>query len=161
MNSDDAIREHLLNALRGTTERRFDETVRDFPPQFMNVKPPHVDYTPWHLLEHLRGSQRDLLDYIRDPNYVAPHWPDDYWPAKESTADGATWAVSVEQFRADRKALEALLTDPATDLVAPLAHTPGHTVLREILLDIGHTAFHLGEFGILRQVMQSWPPGHQ
>ena len=161
MSTDDAFREHLLNAFRGATERRFDEVVRDFPPESMNVNPPLVDYTPWHLLEHLRGSQRDLLDYIRDPNYVAPHWPDDYWPAKGSTADASAWSESVAQFRTDRKALEALLIDPNVDLLSPLAHTPGHTVLREIYLDIGHTAFHLGEFAILRQVMQTWPPDHQ
>jgi hypothetical protein len=161
MSSEEAIREHLLNAFRGTTERRFEETVRDFPPEFMNVNPPNVEYSPWKLLEHLRGSQRDLLDYVRDPNYVAPHWPDDYWPAQGSTADASTWAASVEQFRSDRKALEELLSDAKTDLIAPLPHTPGHTVLREIFLDIGHTAYHLGEFGILRQVMQSWPAGHR
>ncbi len=46
--------------------------------------------------------------------------------------------------------------DPSVDLYAPIPHGSGQSVLRELLLVAGHTAFHLGEFGILRQVMQTW-----
>jgi hypothetical protein len=160
MGAEDAIREQILGHLRRTTERNFEEAVRDFPAQFMNTNPPHVDYTPWALLEHLRISQFDILEYIRNPAYSSPPWPAGYWPAGGAQADEAAWSRSVEAFRSDRQALEAIVADPRTDLAAPLAHTPGHTVLREVLLVAGHSAFHLGEFGILRQVMQTWPPGH-
>ena len=46
--------------------------------------------------------------------------------------------------------------DPATDLRAPLANGPQHTVLREVRVVANHNSYHLGEFGILRQVMGSW-----
>jgi hypothetical protein len=49
------------------------------------------------------------------------------------------------------------VADPSTDLTAPMPHTPGHTVLREAFLVAGHSASHLGEFSILREVMQTWP----
>lgn len=160
MSTDDAFREHLLTLLRGTIGRPFEDSVRDFPAASMNVKPPHVDYTPWHLLEHLRISQRDILDYIRDPHYTAPEWPEGYWPAKGATADAAAWAASVEGFRSDRQALEEMVRDAGTDLVAPMPRAPEHTVLREVFLVAGHSAFHIGEFGILREVMQTWPAGH-
>lgn len=160
MSTDDALREHILNVLRSATERRFEEAVRDYPAGSMNVNPPNVDYTPWHLIEHLRISQLDILEYIRNPGYVSPPWPDGYWPAKTATADVAAWNKSLDGFRADRQALADLVADPHTDLLAPLAHTPGHTVLREVFLVAGHSGYHLGEFGILRQVMRSWPESH-
>ena len=160
MSGEETFREQILNSLRSATERRFEEALRDYPAEFMNAKPPNVDYTPWHLLEHLRISQLDILEYIRNPSYVSPPWPDGYWPAKTATADAAAWNKSLEGFRADRQALAELVADPKTDLLAPLAHTPGHTVLREALLNAGHSAFHIGEFGILREVMQTWPEGH-
>jgi len=160
MSLDDVIREQILGHLRGATERRFEEAVQDFPAASMNTNPPHVDYTPWHLLEHLRISQLDILEYIRNPAYKSPAWPEGYWPAKGSTADPAAWAKSLDGFRADRQALADLIADPETDLAAPMPHTPGHTVLREALLNAGHSSYHLGEFGILRQIMQTWPPGH-
>ncbi|HTE85039.1 MAG TPA: DinB family protein [Dehalococcoidia bacterium] len=161
MTTSDDVREQVLSSFRGATDRRFEEAVKDFPAEFMNAKPPNVDYTPWQLLEHLRISQLDILDYVRNPDYKSPPWPDGYWPAKGATADTAAWAASVERFRADRQAIEALAGDPKTDLLAPMPHTPGHTLLREVLLDAGHSSYHLGEFGILRQVMLTWPPGHK
>jgi DinB superfamily len=161
MSSDDAFREHLLNHLRGAVQRRFEQTVADFPPQFMNARPPNVGYSPWELLEHLRLSQWDLLEYVRNPAYKAPSWPEGYWPASGDETDPAGWNASVEQFRKDAEDFIALVGDPATDLTAQMPNTPGHTVLREAMLDAGHSSYHLGEFGILREVMQSWPPGHK
>ena len=160
MNGDDAYREQILNHLRSATERRFEEAVKDFPAQSMNVRPPNVDYTPWHLLEHLRLSNWDILEYIRNPSYVSPPWPAGYWPAREATADASAWQASLEGFRRDRRALEDLVSNPTTNLLAPLPHTPGHTILREAFLVAGHSSYHLGEFGILREVMQTWPAGH-
>ena len=160
MTVEDVYREQILTQLRGALERRFEEAVRDFPVAAMNTNPPHVDYTPWHLLEHLRISQLDIIEYIRNPGYKSPSWPEGYWPPKGSSADEATWARSLEGFRADRQAFFDLVTDPKTDLAAALPHTPGHTVAREALLNVGHSSYHLGEFGILRQIMQTWPTGH-
>jgi hypothetical protein len=160
MSAEDDFRAQIVNSFRGTLERRFEQTVADFPAQYMNVNPPNVDYSPWFLLEHLRRSQWDLLDYARNRDYTAPPWPEGYWPKPGERADEAAWQASVDGFRADREAFLVLLADPRTDLTAPIPNTPGHTLLREALLDIGHSSYHLGEFGILRQVMQTWPPGH-
>ena len=51
------------------------------------------------------------------------------------------------------------MADPATDLLATIPGTPGHTILREVRLVGAHNAYHIGEFAILRQVMGTWPPG--
>ena len=161
MSTSDDLREQILNSFRGATDRNFEESVKDFPAASMNVRPPNVDYTPWELLEHVRISQFDILEYVRNPKYESPPWPTGYWPAKGATATPAQWAASIDAFRADRRALEALAADANNDLLAPMPHTPGHTLLREVLLDAGHSRFHLGEFAILRQVMQTWPPGHE
>ena len=157
MSADDALREHILSSLRSATERRFEEAVRDFPAEFMNVNPPNVEYTPWYLIEHLRIGQQDILEYIRNPQYSARNWPVEYWPAKDAKADLKTWNASLDGFRADRQALLDLVADQQSDLLAPMPNAPGHTVLREALLVAGHSSFHVGEFAILRQVMQTWP----
>lgn len=157
MSADNALREHVLNILQRTTEGRFEDAVRDFPVGSINAVPPNVDYTPWGLIEHLRVGQRDILEYIRNPRYVSPKWPDEYWPPRGQQADATAWNRSLEQFRSDRKALYEVVADPSTDLLAPMPRTPEHTVLREVFLVVGHSAYHIGEFGILRQVMQTWP----
>ena len=64
-------------------------------------------------------------------------------------------------FKADRAALHDLVADSATDLLAAIPGTPGHTVLREVRLLGDHNAYHIGEFAILRQVMGTWPAGRE
>jgi hypothetical protein len=61
-------------------------------------------------------------------------------------------------------ALRALATNPDSDLGALALNAGGrssHTLLREILVATDHTAYHLGEFAILRQVEGLWPEGHE
>ncbi len=158
MTEDQALREQLLKLLRGgQAHMTFDQAVADFPPDQINHRPPHVPYSPWHLLEHLRFTQRDILDFIRDPRYREPSWPDEYWPPPEQDASAGDWAQAIRAFREDLQALEALVRDPATDLYARIPHGQGQTFLREILLVADHNAYHIGELAILRQVMQTWP----
>ena len=139
----------------------FDAAVADFPAWAINERGPNVGYTPWHILEHLRITQWDILRYIVDPTHVSPDWPVGYWPDPAATASPEQFAATITAFRADRAALEELALDPATDLLAPMAHTPGHTVARELRILANHNSYHLGEFAVLRQVMGSWGPGHE
>jgi hypothetical protein len=158
MNTDRALREHVLALLDGhQAHMTFDDAVDDFPMNLINTRPPNVPYTSWHLLEHLRITQWDILEYTRDPKHVSPQWPEGYWPARDAQADEAKWNETIRQFRADLDAMKAIVADPNTDLFTPIPHGyGGHTVLREALLIADHNAYHIGELGILRQVMNAW-----
>jgi len=154
---DTALREQLLHLLRGgNAHLTFDDAVADFPMEAINRRPPNVPYTPWHLLEHLRITQWDILDFIRNAHYQAIKWPDNYWPAPDAEADAAAWEKTLAAFRADQTAIEVIASDLQTDLAATIPHGDGQTVLREILLVADHNAYHIGEFAILRQVMGTW-----
>jgi hypothetical protein len=162
MAANDILREQLLALIDGRgAHMPLDAAVASFPDDAINRLPPNVPYTPWHLLEHLRYTQRDMLDYIRSRSYLAPNWPEDYWPARDETATPEQFAATIEGFKADRNALRELVADPATDLLATIPNTPGHSILREIRLVGDHNAYHVGEFAILRQVMGTWPPDRQ
>jgi hypothetical protein len=158
----DVLREQLLELLEGQGARMpFEAAVADFPDDAINRRPPNVAYTPWHLLEHIRITQRDMLDYIVDRAYVEPSWPEGYWPTADATASRVDFARTIVEIRADEQTLRDLVADRSTDLLAVLPGTPGHTILREVRLVGEHNAYHIGEFAILRQVMGTWPPGRQ
>jgi hypothetical protein len=162
MDADKTLRDELLHLLRGgNAHLSFDEAVADFPMDRVNERPPNVPYSPWHLLEHIRLAQWDILDFVRNPDYQEMKWPDDYWPAQDATADDAAWNATLAAFHADLAAVEQIASDPQTDLSARIPHGTGQTVLREILLVADHNAYHLGEFAILRQVMGTWPAGRK
>ena len=159
---DHAFRDQLVRLLEGDdAHMRFEHAVADFPDEAVNAFPPNVPYTPWQLVEHLRITQRDILDYIVDPAYEEPSWPSDYWPARSAIATHAQFAASVAAFLADRDALRDLVTNPTTDLLTPMPHTPGHSIAREIRIAGDHCAYHVGEFAVLRQVMGTWPADHE
>lgn len=155
---DQEIRKQLLHLLRGgNAHMTFDQAVADYPLDAINRQPPHISYTPWHLLEHMRIAQWDILEFIRNPDHVSPVWPEGYWPRLEEHVDASRWVITIETFHADHKALQKLVTDPIINLYAPIPHAQDYTIFREILLVSDHNAYHIGEFAILRQIMGTWP----
>lgn len=134
----------------------FDQVVADFPSEHYNSKPPNVTYSFWHLLEHIRIAQEDILEFIKDPDYISPKWPEGYWPAQDARTDQNGWEASLQQIHADIETFKNIVADPETDLYAPLPHAADYNILREVLVVTDHNAYHIGEFGILRQVMQLW-----
>jgi hypothetical protein len=156
----DIVRRQLVELIdaRGA-HMPFDAAVADFPDEGINRRVPESPYTPWHLLEHIRIAQRDILDYIRILSYLAPTWPDEYWPDRAAEATPAIFAETIARFRADRESLKALVADSEMDLLATIPGTPGHSILREMRVVGAHNAYHIGEFAILRQVMGTWPAG--
>src|SRR6266581_2976389 len=110
MTDDAALRAQLIRLLEADeAHMRFEEAVADFPDDAINRRPPNVGYTPWHLVEHLRLTQWDILEYVRNPAWVSPDWPIGYWPARDAVATPAEFAASVDAFLADRGALRAMV----------------------------------------------------
>ena len=153
----DMVRAEVRNLVHGPSYMTFEDAVAGFPMKHINTRPPNIAYSPWHLLEHMRLAQRDILDYIRDHDYRAPKWPDAYWPPVEEKADAKAWKKTVDAFLRDRTALEKLAANPRTSLSAPLPYAKQHTIIRELAIASEHNTFHIGEFAILRQVMGTWP----
>ena len=163
MTDVDILREYLIKLLDSELAHvTLTDATADFPPDLINTRPPNVPYTFWQLIEHLRLTQWDVLDYMRNPNYTYIEWPKDYWPAPTATADWAGWERSIVQFESDLAEIKAIINDPATNLYSQIPHgEPGHNILREVLVIADHNSYHIGELGILRQVMNAWPPGHE
>jgi hypothetical protein len=59
-------------------------------------------------------------------------------------------------FQADRKAMMDLVADPETDLLAPIPHRQGPTILREAQLVADHDAYHPGQLATVRRLLGAW-----
>jgi hypothetical protein len=153
-----SLREHLVKLLSWEDAHvGFDAAVADLPARLRGTAPAGLPYSPWQLLEHLRITQHDILDFCRNPGYQEMSWPRDYWPRQPTPSAPAAWDRSIEQFRQDRSALEALARDPAVDLEASIPHGSGQTYLRELLLAADHAAYHIGELIVVRRLLGAWP----
>jgi DinB superfamily len=161
MPSDQPLRDELVFLLeRGNAHMSFEEAVATYPMDHINTPFPNGSYTSWHLLEHLRLTQWDILDFIRNPDYEERAWPRDYWPPSDQQATPDDWQRTIHDFLADRQALRAIAEDPQTDLWAPIPQGTGQTIAREIMVVADHNAYHIGEFAIMRQVMGTWGSSH-
>ncbi len=158
MKSDAIIREQLRALLRGgNAHMSFDEVIEKFPLGKINAKLPNFNYTPWHLLEHMRIVQWDILEFIQNPEHVSPDYPSGYWPPEESTATAAQWKKTITAFSAGLKSAQGLVKNSHTDFFSPIPHAKDYTVFREMLLIADHNAYHIGEIATMRQVMNIRP----
>jgi hypothetical protein len=155
---DESLLRDQLSRLLGWEDAHvgFDKAVDGIPAELRGTRPSNLPYSPWQLIEHLRITQHDILEFCRNPNYKELKWPDDYWPASDTPPSGRAWDESIRLFRQDRKTLQQLAADPAVDLTAGIPHGDGQTYLRELILAADHAAYHLGELIVVRRLLGIW-----
>jgi uncharacterized damage-inducible protein DinB len=152
-----ALREHLVELLdAGHAHVTFKDAIADWPPERRGAKPPGQPFTPWRVLEHIRISQWDIVEFTKSAKHVSPEWPAGYWPQSDAPPDAAAWDKSVAQVEGDLRAMQRLVRDPATDLFARIPHGTGQTALREALVLADHNAYHLGQLVLLRRLLGAW-----
>lgn len=154
-----ALRNHVRALLDGGQAfAKPEKIVADIPQEARGRRPDGGDHSLWQLIEHVRLTQRDILDFCVAESYTEPEWPKDYWPTSTEPADDAQWQKSVEAFLRDLDEARKLAVDQAVDLFAIVPHGTTQTWLRELLLIADHNAHHLGQVIILRKLLGVWNP---
>jgi hypothetical protein len=151
--------EHLRQNLAylisgGGAHAKFDEVIKNLPPELRGRKPDNFPHSPWMILEHMRIAQWDILEFSSNKQHVSPKWPDEYWPNTEAPPSDKAWDDSVKQVMADLEAMNKLIADPKHDLTAKIPHADGQTLLREALLVADHNAYHLGQLVMVRRILE-------
>ncbi len=153
------LRKQLVALLRGgQAHATFDEAIKSFPEKLRGEVPHDLPYSAWQLLEHLRITQRDILDFSAPPTggYQPMQWPEDYWPKSKTPPSTHAWDASINAIRADLETFIKIIENPKSDLYKPFRWGDGQNLLREALLVADHTAYHLGEIVVLRRLLGTW-----
>jgi DinB superfamily len=157
MNHDKSLREHLLYLLNGDgAHQDFDAVTKDIPADLRGKKPKGAPHSPWELLEHLRITQWDVLESIRNRDHVSPEFPAGYWPGSAAPPDDKAWDKSVQAFKTDSTRITDLLKEDSSDLFAELPHAEGQTIVRKLFMLADHNAYHLGQLLLLRRLLGAW-----
>ncbi len=155
MDTQQELKQQLLNYLEGEhAHKSLDGAVKGFPTGLMNTRHDGVPYTFWQLLEHIRITQNDVIEFIQNPKYKEKEWPKDYWPKKDG--DLKQWKLSIINYKKDLQELKKIVKNPKTDLLAKIPHGQGQTLLREAMLIVDHNAYHIGEFILMRRTLNIW-----
>ncbi len=152
MSNDAALRQQLVKLLSsGEAHAEFEDAVDKFPVELRGKRPEGCPHSPWQLLEHMRITQSDILEFSRDANHKSPEWPEGYWTKNPEPPDPNAWDNAVKAFQSDRNALCELIADESVDLFTKIPHGDGQTILREALLTADHNAYHLGQLMLLKR----------
>ena len=157
MQSDKLLRQHVVKLLTSQDAHvDFETAIKDLPAKVRGQRPKGAEHSPWEVLEHLRITQWDLLEFAINPQHKSPEFPAGYWPASQAPAGDAEWDRSAENFRKDLKRLCELVSTESMDLFAKIPHGDGQTVLRQALVTADHNGYHLGELVLLRRMLGAW-----
>ena len=162
MNEGQALRDHLVYLLEGGgAHRDLEQVFRALPLGIRGSRPDGLPHSPWELLEHLRISQWDILEFSRSSHHESPNWPTGYWPEDPAPASEAYWQRSLETLFSELAEMVDLVRDPDNDLFTPFPWGDGQTLLREALLVADHNAYHLGQVVVVRRLLGAWPPADE
>ncbi len=155
----DPLITQLLALIRGgQAHATFEHAIKDFPAEHYGTVAQGLPYSAWQILEHLRITQRDILNFSAPPTggYHGLEWPADYWPRSSNPPTKANWGYTIDAIREDQQKFEQLLLKPNVDLYKPFLWGDGQNLLREALLIADHNAYHLGELVVLRRILGIW-----
>jgi uncharacterized damage-inducible protein DinB len=141
---------------KGNAHASFEDAVQDIPPELLGQTPYDLPYSIWQLVEHIRITQSDILEFSRDPQYKSPQWPDGYWPREKAPKHAGDFSKSVHQVIADRKDFIQLLHRSGEGIYTPFPYGDGQFLFREALLIADHTSYHTGEIIVLRRLLKDW-----
>lgn len=152
---EESLREELVGMMdNGWAHEGPALILADFPMERINDRAPNVPYSAWQLLEHIRFCQREVLEQIEAEVMPEYHWQTDFWSTEYASPE--RWQETLDGFFADKQRLQQIARE--ANLLEPCRHHKDRSVLHAILNVAAHNHYHLGEFSILRTVMQSWDP---
>jgi uncharacterized damage-inducible protein DinB len=153
------LRESLAELLAGDQAHLNPAlALSDLALELQGQRPAGLPYSPWELLEHLRLTQHDIVEFITNPDYQEPDFPAGYWPATASPPRAQAWQSSRQSFLAELDSLIQIAQDSSRDLEAMVPWGSGQTLMRELLLAADHNSYHLGQMVILRRLLGTFQP---
>ena len=152
-NSEKYLREQLVRQIRGGNAfKKIESILEEVDINQVGKQFAGLPYTFWQQLEHLRITQRDILEFCTNSNYKPLDWPKDYWVLQSGPSSLDEYESKKNMFFKDREQFLDLLLDLNNDLYEPFSHGGGQTLFREALLILEHNAYHIGQLMILSRL---------
>jgi hypothetical protein len=132
------------------------DALSDLPAELRGSTPDNLPYSIWQLVEHLRITQKDILEFSISDSYEEKEWPKDYWTEAITEVTDEQWEASINEIQQDQQHFFALLKDGSRDLFEPFSWGTGQNLFREAVLIADHNSYHTAEIVVLRRLLNAW-----
>ena len=149
------IKELIFLLQKGNAHVSFNNAIKDIPFEDLGKRAGDLPYSIWQITEHIRITQKDILDFSANKNYKELDWPADYWPKETAPQNEAAWNNSIQEINDDLAAFIKLL-ETSENIYEPFAYGTGQSLLREAMVIADHNSYHTGEIIILRRLLGNW-----
>jgi hypothetical protein len=133
-----------------------EDALKGLPVKARGIRPEGMPYSIWQLLEHIRITQWDIVAFSAGPDHKSPVWPKGYWTAEAEPPSASAWTECIHQIHSEQAKFIGLLESPDADLFTPFSYGEGQNLVREAILLIDHTSYHVGEILALRRMLGNW-----
>lgn len=148
------IRQQLTTHLiGGEAFMPLEEMLKKMPFEKVGIRPEGLPYSFYELFFHITFAQKDILEYTISGEYETSEWPDDYWPDSKAPKDEEAWEKLKKEYFDDRKMLKDYVMDRNNKLDEPVTNSEEHSLLRELMLVVEHSAYHTGQLLIIMRLL--------
>jgi len=120
-------------------------------------RPKDLPYSFYEIFYHMRFAQKDILDYVKDEEYIAHQWPQDYWPKSNAINSSEDWELLKTHYFQEQQDLINYIKHPNNELSRPVNLETKNSLIREVLLVIEHNAYHTGQLLIVLRSLELYP----
>lgn len=153
--NDKNLRDQLIKHINGGEAfMPLEKVLEEITFDNLGIQPEGLPYSFYQQFYHLKFAQYDILEFSRNPDYKKIKWPDDYWPEKTAPDDEQEWENLFNAYFKEREEFCSLLSDPDNDLYKPFPQGSGQTLLREALLIIEHSSYHIGQLLVILRLLK-------
>lgn len=155
MDKEKELRKWLLkmllqeNAHAGVTEAVENLSISD-----LEKTSKGMPYNAWQLLEHIRISQWDIVEFCSNPNHISPDWPNQYWPDSSVPLNESQFRNTLKTIQKDKEKMISLIRE--NPLLDPFPWAEDKCLFREAILLLDHTSYHTGQLILVRKLTGTW-----
>ncbi len=140
----------------GNAHVSLEVALKGLPVELRGTVAPGLPYSIWQLLDHIRITLWDMVEFCINPKHASPDWPEGYWKKDPLPASDKAWSECLKAIQKEKQRFNELLQKDATDLTAALPHGEGQTIFMEALQLLDHESYHTAEIVVARRILGDW-----
>lgn len=113
-----------------------------------------LHFSAYTLLGHMQHRQKQLLQFMKDPQEHAQVWEDAHWPQEFEPKEKSAWLEAVEEFEQTLAEAIRVVENPATPLYKPQPN--GKSIAWAAMALFHHNGYHIGQMKALGRQLGVW-----